>query len=101
MQNKLHKFRKILMEDKLDKIIELLEIIAMNSYIYNGSAKWSQEQENLVIDMFNAGKEFDEMIKTIKERFNIERTEGAISARISKLGLTQGRVKSNPKESAL
>lgn len=75
------------MEEKLDKIIELLTKIETNTRSYNGYAKWTQEQEELVDIMYNQGHDVPTIITAIKEKFNIERTTGAITSRISSIGL--------------
>lgn len=77
------------MEEKLDKIISLLEELVHNSKHYNGYAKWSYEQEEFLDVMFTAGHDVPELIKLIKEKFGIDRSAGAICSRISKLGLNK------------
>lgn len=75
------------MEDKLDKIIDLLIKIETNTRTYNGYAKWTQEQEELVDIMYNQGHDVPTIIAAIKEKFNIERTTGAITSRLSSIGI--------------
>jgi len=77
------------MEEKLDKIISLLEELVYNSKHYNGYVKWSYEQEEFLDIMFTAGHDVPELIKLIKEKFGIDRSAGAICSRLSKLGLNK------------
>ena len=75
------------MNEKLDKIIELLEKIEVNTRTFNGYAKWSYEQDELVDIMYTEGKSVQEIIAAIKDKFGIDRSDGAITSRVGKLGL--------------
>ena len=80
------------MEEKLDKIIELLETIANNTgTTYKGYPKWDQAQEELLISLHNQEVDIPEMISVIKDTFGIERSTGAIIARLNKLELISSR----------
>jgi len=76
-----------IMNEKLDKIIELLEKIEVNTRTFNGYAKWSYEQDELVDIMYTEGKSVQEIIAAIKDKFGIDRSDGAITSRVGKLGL--------------
>lgn len=84
------------MEEKLDRIIELLEKMEYNSRTYKGYALWSEEQDELLIDLFEKGASNKLIISRIKEAFNVDRTEGAINSRARKLGLTRVVVEQTP-----
>lgn len=75
------------MEDKLDKIIELLEALVNASSTYKGYDKWTVEQENLLSMMYIMGAKIPEIIVELKIAFDVNRTPGAITSRIKKLGL--------------
>ena len=73
------------MEDKLDKIISLLQELVDSSKTYNGYARWSHEQEELVDIMHNEGHEVSSIVAAIKEKFDIDRSDGAVRSRINNI----------------
>lgn len=76
------------MEEKLDRIIELLEELVKNTTKntkYGQYDKWNIEQENYLIALHNKGLSTLDIIESIKDKFNIERSPGAITSRLNKL----------------
>lgn len=86
MQKKLHKSWRKSMEDKLDKIIQLLtnieQIQANNPYAY-----WTLAQEIYVKEMYDNDVDPFNIALGIKEKFGISRSTSAIKKRISEMGL--------------
>ena len=80
------------MEDKLDTIIALLERLVAatekKQYTSGMYAAWSLEQEEFLLYMYNAEYSLQDIIATIKERFDITRSEGAVLTRLRRLGIS-------------
>lgn len=85
------------MTDKYDTIISLLTqqnellkqlVEAKPRSASNVYALWDAEQEEFLLDLYlGGGLSFEEIIPKIKEKFNIDRSPGALSARLRKLGI--------------
>lgn len=80
------------MEDKLDTIILLLErlIAATEKKQYTGGmyAAWSLEQEDFILNMYYEKASIADIILAVKKEFDITRSEGAITTRLRRLGVT-------------
>jgi len=71
------------MEEKLDRIIQLLEIIAnKNTFRY-----WSLEEELLVRDAYEQDISDLDIAIMLKEKLVSERSTSAVKARASEMGL--------------
>lgn len=80
------------MEEKLDILIkeqirtnQLLEQLVANRYS-NSHPLWDSAQEELLRNLHQSGASISDIINTIKDTFGIERTTGAIIARLKLLG---------------
>lgn len=77
---------------------ELLEINSKPKL--NGMyALWDVEQEAFLMEHYLTGKNLKEIIELIKEEFGVDRTVGALQARLKKLGIELPAKSSNNKNS--
>lgn len=65
---------------------ELLEINSKPKL--NGMhALWDTKQEDFLVEQYLVGKQLEEITKLIKEKFDIDRSVGALLARLKKLNI--------------
>jgi hypothetical protein len=74
------------MEEKLDKMIELLERLVEAKY-YRGQHLWDEDQEALIEGLYYQDADIPDMVAAIKEEFGIDRSATAVIARLGKLKL--------------
>lgn len=68
---------------------ELLEISKPKKSKMNGQyALWDEDQEQFLLEMYSEGFDLDQIRPLIKAKFDIERSAGALAARLRKLEVT-------------
>lgn len=79
------------MEDKLDKIIELL--VSIEHRQANPFGYWTVEEEMYVAEMYAKKESYFDIAVGIKQKFNVSRSSSAVKKRIVEMEL---KVKEKP-----